>query len=294
MNEIFCDHAMLSPPARLPPSATAAYAELKRSLLACATLDLRGAPTRVQRGGRVYWYDSYRLGTEVRKTYLGEDSDTLRARLLHARALAQAEDERRAERARLVRLLRAEGLAGTVGGAGSFLSALAAAGAFRHGLTVVGAAAFRLYEAELGIRLDVAEDATHRLMLALPAAPSENLLHCLAGFSFDPVPSLMRERSWRWRQARGETLAGFVTQARADDEAPVYIKQLGVYAEPKPGLEWLIAEPIQAAVPWRSGVIINIPKPERFAIHHGSDAMLAALDPHDVEIARREAAAPTR
>jgi hypothetical protein len=281
-------------PARLPAAAVAAYAELKRSLLASPIPDLRGSPSRVQRGGKVYWYDSYRLGTEVRKTYLGEDSDALRTRLLRARALAQAEEERKAERTRLVRLLRAEGLLGVTTGAGSLLAALAAAGAFQHGLTLIGAVACRLYEGELGIRLSADESETQPLLLALPAAPSESLLRCLADFAFDPVPALRRERAWRWRQARGETMVRFKIPADDDAGKPRYIKALGVYAEQEAGLAWLTSDAIPAAIPWRSGIIVRIPRPERFAVREAAEALTAAVDPDRLATARQEAAALTR
>lgn len=207
------------------------------------------------------------MGSDVRKAYLGEDSDALRARLLQARALAQSEAERQQARMRLVRLLRAEGLLGIAGGAGSLLAALAAAGAFRNGLAIIGTAAFRFYEGELGVRLPAALAQMDRLALALPAEPSPALLEALADFTFDPVPALRKARAWRWRQSRGETEVGFFMPARDGDVAPRYLKQLGVYAEAMPGLDRLTADAVAAAVPYRGGVLVSIPKPELFATH---------------------------
>lgn len=281
-------------PGKLTATAIAAYAELKRSLQSSAILDLRGTPTRVQRGGRVYWYDSYRIGTDVRKTYLGEDSDALRARLLHARALSQAEDERRADRMRLVRLLRAEGLSSPAAGTGSLLSALSAAGAFRHGLTVVAESAVPLYEGELGVRLDNAGVAPDRLTLALPAEPSSALLKTLDGFAFDPVPAVRKARSWRWRQGRRETHVGFFVPADPGTVAPQYIETLGVYAEPVARLDWLTRDPIAVALPWRGGAIVTAPQPERLALHMGDAALLAAVDPDRLAQARADAPALSR
>jgi hypothetical protein len=292
----------MPPPQKLPPMAQAAYAELKRSLQASARLDLRGAPTRVQRGGRVYWYDSFRVGAEVRKTYLGEDSDELRARLLHARALAQAELDRKADRARLVRVLRAEGLLGVTAGAGGLLAALAGAGAFERGLNLIGAAAFRLYEGELGVRLNPEEAPAERLMLAIPADPSQALREALKGFAFDPVPALRKERTWRWRQSRGETLVGFATDAPSEADPPRYVDELGVYAQPFRGLGWLTGDAINVAAPYRSGVLVAVPRPERFAVRawSGGDslsdarqaaALAAAVEPETLRLARLSAPA---
>lgn len=42
---------------------------------------------------------------------------------------------------------------------------------------------------------------------------------------------------------------------------------LGVYAQSLHYLNYLIAEPITAAIPYRNGVLVQIPRPERMAIH---------------------------
>ena len=62
-------------------TAHAAYHDLLRLLMDDRVSDLRGTPTQISRGARVYWYDSYRIGNEVRKTYIGEDSPALRERI---------------------------------------------------------------------------------------------------------------------------------------------------------------------------------------------------------------------
>ena len=68
-------------------TAHAAYHDLLRSLMDEAVSDIRGTPTRVDRNGKIYWYDSYRVGSDVRKTYIGEDSPKLRNRLDRLKSL---------------------------------------------------------------------------------------------------------------------------------------------------------------------------------------------------------------
>jgi hypothetical protein len=257
---------MMIPSEALSPAARAAYAELKRSLMASPVLDLRGSPTRVQRGGKVYWYDSYRVGADVRKIYLGEDSDALRSRLLHARALVQGEEERKLSRVRAIRLLKAEGATGVSGGTGSLLAALASAGTFRLGLTVIGVNALRLYAGELGTALPTDDTEAEKLDLALPKSPSEALLKALAEFAFDPIPALRQAHTWRWRQARGETHVGVFMPSADETETPRFVEALGVYAQTRPCTAWLTAETMTVAVPYRSGILVNVPKPERFAV----------------------------
>jgi hypothetical protein len=254
--------------------AHAAYHDLLRSLGDEAVSDLRGTPTRVERNGRIYWYDSYRVGSAVKKTYIGEDSEELRERLDRAADLRQGVTERRAQRARLIRLLRSEGLLGVDAGTGSLLAAMAGAGVFRLGGTVVGTIAFRLYEGELGVRYSLDQAAQtndiasfERLSLALGDTVDQNLQQLLAGFSFEPASALDDRRAWRWRQTRSETLVEFLTPAFGEQEEPRLLPALGVHAQSLHYLNYLIAGPIKAAVPYRNGVLVQIPRPERFAIH---------------------------
>ncbi len=93
-------------------TAHAAYHDLLRTLLDEAVSDIRGTPTRVERSGKVYWYDSYRVGSDVRKTYIGDDNEALRGRLAQLKTLRTEKEARRQHRMRLIRILRAEGFLG--------------------------------------------------------------------------------------------------------------------------------------------------------------------------------------
>lgn len=106
-----------------------------------------------QRGNKAYWYAARRVGTEMRFIYIGEDSEETRARIERIEDLRATAKNRQAQRLRLVRLLRAEGMTPTDRATGAILSAMAPAGTFRLGGTLVGTNAFRLYEGELGVRL---------------------------------------------------------------------------------------------------------------------------------------------
>ncbi|MBV0914190.1 nucleotidyltransferase family protein [Anianabacter salinae] len=253
----------------------AAYTDLRSLLEDDAGSGLIGTATRVERGGRVYWYDSYRVGTDVRKRYIGEDSDALRARLDRAMDLHAATRSRDKDRARLVRLLRAEGVMGLDPTTGSLVAALAKSGVFRLGGTIVGTHAFRLYELELGLRFGVDDAAQtddldiasfERLSLVLDDHAEPPVTSVLADFAFDPVPALEPGTTWRWRQTKGTALVEFLTPAFGE-EGRRPLPALGVSAQALHHLNYLIAEPITAAVPYRSGVLVQIPRPERFAIH---------------------------
>ncbi len=275
--------------------AHAAYHDLLRSLQDEAVSALRGTPTKVTRGGRVYWYDSYRVGSEVRKTYIGEDSPELQARLVQIKNLRNGAKERRAHRTRLIRILRAEGFLGVDATTGSLLAAMAGAGVFRLGGTIVGTHAFRLYEGVLGVRpgfeqmaqtgdIDIA--SFERLSLALNDVVSPPLQKVLGDFAFDPVPSLDKGAVWKWRQSRNDLLVEFLTPSFQEEEGIRPLPALGVDAQSLHHLNYLLREPVMAAAVYRGGVLVQIPQPERFAIHklivadrrRGADRLKAEKD----------------
>lgn len=257
-------------------TAHAAYHDLRRSLADERVAAIRGTPMREERKGRAYWYDTYRVGDAVKKTYIGEDTPEMAARIAQHKILAADVEARAANRTRLVRLLRAEGFMEIDGATGRLYSALAKTGVFRLGGTIVGTHAFRHYEGELGIRmaqdeiaqtgdLDIAQ--FERLSLALGDKVEEPLAKIFADLSFSPVPSLKGLSVWRWRQTRSESLIEFLTPSFNADEDIRDLPALGVSAQSLHFLNYLIADPIPAAALYRSGVLIQIPRPERYAIH---------------------------
>jgi hypothetical protein len=258
------------------PTAQAAYHDLLSLLLDEAVSEIRGSPTLKERDGKAYWYDHYRVGTEVKDRYLGEDVPALRARIEQHQRLKENAQGRRRERSRLVRLLRSERFLGMDAATGSLVSALAKTGVFRLGGTLVGTNAFRLYEGELGMRLSLDQTAMtsdidiasfEKLSLALEDAVEPDLAAVFGELNFAPVPALEHNRTWRWRQSDGATFVEFLTPSFSGEEGLRDLAALGVSAQALHHLNYLIAEPIDAAAVYRDGILIRAPRPERFAIH---------------------------
>jgi hypothetical protein len=252
----------------LSPTAVAAYQDLRRMMIDEAVAGMRGRPILRERAGRSYWYDQFRVGDAVKERYIGEDGPALRDRIAHHRDLADRAAARRSERARLVRVLRAEGMTSMDRQSGSLLRALSLAGVFRVGGVLVGTQAFRLYEGELGVRiagadlamtLDFDIAAFERLSLtigdAVDAAPTD----ILKPFDFAPVPELDRDSVWRWKQSKSQALVEFLTPSFEEDEGIKPLKSLGVSARALRHLNYLIADPIQAVGLYREGVLIRDP-----------------------------------
>ena len=255
--------------------AMSAYTDLVRLLKDDAVSGVEGKPTLKRRGEKAYWYAARRVGSGMRFVYIGEDSEETRARIDHIGELHATAKERRAERSRLVRLLRAEGMTPTDRATGSILSAMADAGTFRLGGTLVGANAFRLYEGELGIRLPLGGMAVtgdidiaqfEKLSIALEDKVDPGLAGTFSALKFAPLPQLDPGRTWRWVQGGSGQLVEFLTPAFGE-ETIRDLPALGVSAQALNYLNFLIAEPIHAAAIYRSGVLVQVPRPERYAIH---------------------------
>lgn len=256
-------------------AAQVAYQDLLRLHLEETASELIGSIEERPRNGRVYLYDKFRIGTEMKSRYLGEASPELRARLDRAAELKAAAAERQATMGRLARVLRAEGFVGTDRETGSLLLAFARAGVFRLGGTLVGTAAYALYAGELGVRFDSEELAQtgdidfasfERLSVALGDRVEEDPGDILQALKFDPVPGVQDRQVWKWRQSRGQAMVEFLTPAFGDERVKP-LPALGVSAQGLNYLNYLISEPIPAVALYRSGVLVQIPRPERFAIH---------------------------
>lgn len=255
--------------------AMSAYTDLVRLLKDDAMSGIEGKPTLKQRGEKAYWYAARRVGSDMRFFYIGEDSDDTRARIDRIEALHATAKERQAERSRLVRLLRAEGMTPTDRATGSILSAMADAGTFRLGGTIVGTHAFRFYEGELGIRLPLGGMANtgdidiaqfEKLSVVLEDKVDPTLAEAFSALKFDPLPGLEPRRTWRWAQGGSGQLVEFLTPAFGE-ETIRDLPALRVSAQGLNYLNFLIAEPIHAAAIYRSGILVQVPRPERFAIH---------------------------
>ncbi|WP_150526618.1 nucleotidyltransferase family protein [Roseibium sediminis] len=255
---------------------TAAWTDLRRSLIDGSISDLRGTPRQKTVGAKTYWYDHFRVGNRTVDRYIGEDTPELRGRLERQAEIAQAAKQAERDRARLMRVLRAEGYLFADVGSGQVVAAMAKAGVFRLGGTIVGTHAFRCYEGELGVRIGFDQSATtddidiasfERLSLALADTVEPPLAETFAELQFDPLPAMESGKTWRWRHTNRQTLVEFLTPSFEEDEAIRDLPSLGVNAQSLHFLNYLIAEPIRVPFLYRSGVLVQIPRPERYAVH---------------------------
>jgi hypothetical protein len=253
-----------------------AWTDLRRSLIDGVVSELRGVPRSKRVGTKTYWYDHFRVGNKTIDRYIGEDTPELRSRLDRQTEIAAAAKQTDRERARLMRVLRAEGYLFADVGSGQVVSAMAKAGVFRLGGTIVGTHAFRCYEGELGARIGFDQSATtddvdiasfERLSLALADTVEPPLKEVFTELQFEPLPTLESGKTWRWQQSNRQTLVEFLTPSFEEDEGIRDLPSLGVNAQSLHFLNYLIADPIRVPFMYRSGVLVQVPRPERFAIH---------------------------
>ena len=311
----------IEPPQRLPLTLQSAYADLLDRLQDDALLDVGGTPVLRARGDRRYWYAVHRLPERTIEKYLGPDGPEIRRSVETLQASKETVQERERQRRPLARMCKSGGLPPVDAQTGKVLRALAMAGLFRLRGVLVGTHAFRCYPGLLGVRIPEAFAVTEDIDVAAFEAVAvaiddrlepafDNALRQVGQFA--ALPSLY-DQPTRWRDRDSGIAVEFLTPNRGSDrEAPVELPAIGVHARPLRFLDYVIHQPTQAAVLYRSGILVNVPQPARYAIHklivatrrpHASQAksakdtaqaaaligVLAADRPDDLEEAFRQA-----
>ncbi|MEL7028905.1 MAG: GSU2403 family nucleotidyltransferase fold protein [Pseudomonadota bacterium] len=260
-----------------PLAVQTAYQDLVEAHKQSAVADVGGTPFIKELGERgAYWYARRRIGDRVIDKYIGRDTAELRKRIETAQAGSQ--DQAAVDRrcSALVAQLRAAGAPTLDRDTGKVLNAMARIGTFRLGGTLVGTHAFRLYGAELGIRLTdtlaVTEDvdiaAFENLKLVIDDEVNPSLAETFRDLSLSPAPGLdPKHRPTRWAMSGGGAMVDFLTPKMQGRRDIVKIEPLGVYAQALSYLKFLIADPIPAVALYRNGVLVQIPRPERYAVH---------------------------
>ncbi len=256
------------------------YAQLIQDLVSAEAIGVVGGRggtfVKKEIGGRVYWYVQYREGGKQHQKYLGPDSQELQTFMKDARSSADS-------RAKLCAMAAAGGAHPLRGAELAVLRLLADAGVFYLGAVVVGTHAFVIYGNMLGVSwldgvirtqdADIADDP--RLALAihgrdqgidlprtleewtegrfLPVPPSPLSPQ-------DPVTSFHEPR----QGLKVELLTPLIGR-RSD--APVLLPSLNAAAQPLRFLDYLIEDPVPAAVVGGHGVLVNVPQPARYALH---------------------------
>ena len=257
------------------------YAELvDRCAVAAfeAEFPLNGSFVRVRVKDRDYWYFQQGArdasGKQPRK-YVGPDNDEIRQRMANH---GRAKDDYQ-ERRRLISLLRRSGFHSPPEETGRILQVLSDAGVFRMRACLVGTAAYQVYGPMLGVRLPrpflQTQDLDIAQFTAISVAIGKDeqtppLLELLqkADPSFRSVPHIRKaEATVAYVNAKGFRVEVLTENRGPERETPAALPAISTHAQPLRFMDFLIHEEIRAAVLYDAGILVNVPSPERYALH---------------------------
>jgi hypothetical protein len=259
-------------------AAQTAYAELldqARVSELDALSGLTGSFHRRTIKGRSYVYFGYRdpIDGRQRRIYVGPDDERVNA--LIARFDEIKAPKRLAPNARSAIAL---GCASTLPKHYRIVRQLASYGFFRAGGVLIGTHAFVAMANMLGVRwthgdrtLDV--DFAHagrNVSLALPSDVKLSVHDALSSLEMGllPIQELSGKAGAQYRNPRDPELRLDFLTAMTRDGDPVLIPDLGLALEPLKFMEFSLEGTTQAALLSSDGAcIVNIPAPERYAVH---------------------------
>jgi hypothetical protein len=223
---------------------------------------------------RRYWYFQAPTGEAREQRYVGPETPELLERIERHR---EARDDERERRALVSSLVRSFGLPRPVHEIGETISALAKAGVFRLRSVLVGTAAYQAYSAMLGVKLSSASLRTDDIDIAQFANVSgavkdrtPPLLEVLKAVdkTFRAVQSPVDGRRATSYRTKGGLRVDFLTPNQGSEtEQPQALPALRTDAQPLRFLDYLIHHPEPAVILHNSGVYLQVPAPERYAVH---------------------------
>lgn len=262
----------------LPLVIQTSYAELIDQLRLATASDFPEGSTFRKRSisGKDYWYVQEPTTPQGRppERYLGADTPERQAAIESAMNAKAHADTRKAIR----RSLSGAGLPEPDALTGAVIEAFAEAGVFRLRGAIVGTIAFQAYAGLLGVRLpnaairtgdvDLAQD--YGVSVALNDSLDVPLIDVLKAVDkeFASVPSLAGPNiAATYTRPGGYRVDVLTTNRGAERDAPVNLPSLRSDAVPLRFLDFLLRDTTEAAILTRFGTLVNVPSPERYAVH---------------------------
>ena len=261
---------MISP---LPIDIQTAYQNLLDRHRRQPSVSIGGSLMKKAKSGRDYWIARRRIGSRTFDEQVGPDTPDIRAKVDRARKEQAALQEWEQVEASLVAQLRAAGARTLDMQTGKLLNAIARSGFFRAGGILAGTHAFALYELELGVRFEMSMVRTEdidilaaRGISIATTGKTETMSGLFGELGLTPVGGAGDASPVSWQTSQG-TPVDILTPRRRGGQDIVRHEKLGVYAQALPYIEFAMEAPIEAVALYRSGILVRIPSPERYAIH---------------------------
>lgn len=262
----------------LTSSAQNAYADMFDSVLATSVSNsvsgLNGSFGQKAVHQKKYWYFQYRdIDSSVRQIYIGPDSEKIR------KLIAQHQSHEGEPLRRLSAAAIALGCNPLLPKHFRVIKRLSEYGFFRRGGILVGTHAFLTMCNMLGIlpeeRMQTQDvDFAHagkNISIALPANIKVETRSALESLEMGliPIPAFNGGEGARYlNPADPAFMVDFLTSKISRTDEPIYIDGLSVALQPLKFMEFSMRDTTQAVALGNEGaVLVNIPRPDRFAIH---------------------------
>ena len=268
---------------RLPISIQTLYADLVDRSWSSSydeLIEAGSSPYKRSLKGGEYWYLKMPMvnGKRKKDRYLGPDNEEVRSRVTAHKDLKEI----RKDRIDMIRALRNARLPAPDPMSGKILSALSEAGVFRLRAVVVGTVAFQTYAPMLGVRfqntagqtgdLDLAQ--FHSISISVDDQIEGSMLERLKSVDdrFEAISSpFENQKAMRYAirsHGQEEFAVDLLCPLRGPDRgALTSLKALQGDAQLLRYLDFLIYGEVNAVSLYGIGVPINVPAPERYAIH---------------------------
>jgi hypothetical protein len=268
--------------AELSQTAQLLYTELLQNVLIGSLPSSKGISfSRKLKKNSASWYVQVVIGEQRRQYYLGKDNDE--TQLFIEKFKKQISDEKTSKenRAQLVSALRHSGALVPDNKSARVIELMETSGIFIKNGVLVGSHAFMTYGNMLGYRwlsqlfrtqdIDIAKSlsSVDKINIALPRKIDIPKILLSSDYPFFEVPTLNHKHPSTSFKIRGKELMVDVLTPMLGKEsnAPIFIEEFNCSAEPLRYLDYLIQDPVQAVIPYRQGILVNVPEPSRYALH---------------------------
>lgn len=225
---------------------------------------------------KIYWYMQIVIGSTKKQHYLGVDSKELQNLIKNQKEKWRSSLPDIEQRERLVAMLLQGGATGVTTSEARVFELLGEAGVFSSGCLLIGSHAFNTYANILGVKWESAAIRTQDIdvlsdvsLLADSSKKNIDTIFEESELELLGIPALNRKAPTTSFKISGRDLKiDLLTPLFGKpDSDPVYIDAIKSYAEPVRFLDYLQSDPVSGVILAKSGVLVNLPEPARFALH---------------------------
>ena len=222
--------------------------------------------------GNNYWYYQRRDGKKVKTSYLGRADDEKVLSIIN-REKESLEIQKRCKES--TRALIRSGFPSPTATMGNVLEALSNAGFFRLRGVLVGSLAYQCYPAMFGERLasymetsDVDIAQFPQISMAIHDSIDESFSTVIDKAGRFLPDRTIEGQPYRWRDSQTGCLIDILAPIVGGfEEDTVLLESINTHALKLKFLDFLIYDEEPAVILYKHGITVNVPKPERYAIH---------------------------